>query len=467
MAIPHQEKILHNLAEFLTSEQVSVNETIKELHGRDESYHAMQLPDIVVFPETAEQVSKIMKLSQQYAIPIVPFGLGSSLEGHVIPEQGGITVDFSLMNKVLHVDAEDFLVTVQPGVTRTQLNKELKKHGLFFSVDPGADATLGGMAATNASGTTSVKYGVMRDQVRDLEVVMADGTIIHTGNKAAKSSSGLHLNGLFVGSEGTLGCFTEMTLKVYGIPEFVTAARASFPSVKDAVEAVVSILQAGIPIARVELVDEQSMRQVNEYNDTAYLEKPTLFLEFHGNEAGLKQDVEFMEEIVQGHACEEIAFETDTAARNQLWEARHTLAYAYIHGYPGKKMMVTDVCLPISELANAVGHARENLEALGLPGGIVGHVGDGNFHALIMMNMEDPDEVARAQEFNGRIVEYALERGGTCTGEHGVGLGKQKYQQQEHGAALEVMEKIKRALDPNNLLNPGKNIKVETKETIK
>ena len=467
MAILHQETILQNLAEFLTSEQISVNETIKELHGKDESYHAMQLPDIVVFPETTEQVSHIMKLSQQYAIPIVPFGLGSSLEGHVIPEQGGITVDFSLMNKVLNVDAEDFLVTVQPGVTRTQLNKELKKHGLFFTVDPGADATLGGMAATNASGTTSVKYGVMRDQVRDLEVVMADGTIIHTGNKAAKSSSGLHLNGLFVGSEGTLGCFTEMTLKVYGIPEFVTAARASFPSVKDAVEAVVSILQAGIPIARVELVDEQSMTQVNEYNDTAYLEKPTLFLEFHGNEAGLKQDVEFMEDIVQGHACEEIAFETDTAARNQLWEARHTLAYAYIHGYPGKKMMVTDVCLPISELAGAVGHARENLQALGLPGGIVGHVGDGNFHALIMMNMEDADEVARAQEFNGRIVEYALERGGTCTGEHGVGLGKQKYQQQEHGAALEVMEKIKRALDPNNLLNPGKNIKVETKETIK
>lgn len=467
MAILHQEKILQNLAEFLTSEQISVNETIKELHGKDESYHAMQLPDIVVFPETAEQVSSIMKLSQQYAIPIVPFGLGSSLEGHVIPEQGGITVDFSLMNKVLHVDAEDFLVTVQPGVTRTQLNKELKKHGLFFTVDPGADATLGGMAATNASGTTSVKYGVMRDQVRDLEVVMADGTIIHTGNKAAKSSSGLHLNGLFVGSEGTLGCFTEMTLKVYGIPEFITAARASFPSVKYAVEAVVSILQAGIPIARVELVDEQSMTQVNDYNDTAYLEKPTLFLEFHGNEAGLKQDVEFMEDIVQGHACEEIAFETDTAARNQLWEARHTLAYAYIHGYPGKKMMVTDVCLPISELAGAVGHARENLQALGLPGGIVGHVGDGNFHALIMMNMEDPEEVARAQEFNGRIVEYALERGGTCTGEHGVGLGKQKYQQQEHGAALEVMEKIKRALDPNNLLNPGKNIKVETKETIK
>ena len=466
MAMDNQGTVLQALGDHLKPEQISINETIKELHGKDESYHKMELPDIVVFPETTGQVSDIMKVSQQYRVPVVPFGLGSSLEGHVIPQSGGITVDFSLMNQVIDIDAEDFLVTVQPGVTRTQLNKELKKHGLFFTVDPGADATLGGMAATNASGTTSVKYGVMRDQVRDLEVVMADGTVIHTGNKAAKSSSGLHLNGLFVGSEGTLGCFTEMTLKVYGIPEFITAARASFASVKDAVEAVVSILQAGIPIARVELVDEQSMKQVNLYNETAYLEKPTLFLEFHGNEAGLKQDVEFMEEIVQGHACEEIAFETDTAARNLLWEARHTLAYAYIHGYPGKKLMVTDVCLPISELAGAVNHARENLQALGLPGGIVGHVGDGNFHALIMMDMNDEKEVAKAQEFNERIVVYALERGGTCTGEHGVGIGKQKYQKQEHGAALDVMEKIKAALDPLNLLNPGKNIQVDKKETI-
>ncbi|MBF6633054.1 MAG: FAD-binding protein [Planococcus sp. (in: Bacteria)] len=464
MAIDNQEKILESLKQHLTPEQISVNETVKELHGKDESYHKMELPDIVVFPENKEQVSEIMKISSQYQIPVIPFGLGSSLEGHVIPQRGGITIDFSLMNKVLEVFEEDFLVTVQPGVTRTQLNKELKKYGLFFTVDPGADATLGGMAATNASGTTSVKYGVMRDQVRDLEVVLADGTFIHTGNKAAKSSSGLHLNGLFVGSEGTLGCFTEMTLRVYGIPEHITAARASFPTVKDAVEAVVSILQAGIPIARVELVDEQSMVQVNKYNETAYTEGPTLFLEFHGNEAGLRQDVEFMQEIVQGHACIEVAFETDTAARNRLWEARHTLAYAYIHGHPGKKMMVTDVCLPISELAGAVSHARENLMALELPGGIVGHVGDGNFHALIMMDMDNPEEVAKAQEFNERIVLYALERGGTCTGEHGVGIGKKKYQQQEHGAALDVMAKIKAALDPNNLLNPGKNINIDHKE---
>lgn len=466
MAVDNLETIHQALREHLKEDQISVNETVRELHGRDESYHSMKLPDIVVFPETAAQVAAVMKVSKQFQMPVVPFGLGSSLEGHVIPQSGGITIDFSLMNKVLAVYEEDFLVKVQPGVTRTQLNKELKKYGLFFTVDPGADATLGGMVATNASGTTSVKYGVMRDQVRDLEVVLADGTIIHTGSMAAKSSSGLHLNGLFTGSEGTLGCFTEMTLRVYGIPEHITAARASFPSVKDAVEAVVSILQAGIPIARVELVDEQSVRQANLFSDTAYLEKPTLFMEFHGNEAGLKQDVEFMQEIVQGHGCEELAFETDTAGRNRLWEARHNLAYAYIHGYPGKKMMVTDVCLPISELAGAVGHARDNLLALGLPGGIVGHVGDGNFHALIMMDMNDPVEVAKAQEFNERIVLYALERGGTCTGEHGVGLGKQKYQEREHGAALAVMEKIKRALDPDNLLNPHKNIKTEAKEAI-
>ena len=407
-----------------------------------------------------------MKVSKSFQLPIIPFGLGSSLEGHVIPDNGGITIDFSLMNKVLEVLENDFLVKVQPGVTRTQLNKELKKYGLFFPVDPGADATLGGMVATNASGTTSVKYGVMRDQVRDLEVVLADGTIIHTGNKAAKSSSGLHLNGLFTGSEGTLGCFTELTLKVYGIPEHVTAARASFPSVNDAVEAVVSILQAGIPVARVELVDEISIRQVNLFSDTDYAEKPTLFLEFHGNEAGLKQDIEFMKEIVVEHQCQDIEFEMDNAGRNRLWEARHNLAYAFIHGHPGKKMMVTDVCLPISELAGAVADAREKVHSLEMTGGIVGHVGDGNFHVLLMIDMDDAAEVAKAELLNEQIVLYALERGGTCTGEHGVGIGKQKYQQQEHGDALLVMERIKNALDPDQLLNPNKLLKLKTKGAV-
>ncbi|WP_404323965.1 FAD-binding protein [Cytobacillus firmus] len=453
--------LLQALREFLTEQQVTENQTVRELHGRDESYHMESLPDLVVFPETAQQVSEIVKLANKYKVPIVPFGLGSSLEGHVIPYEHGITIDFSLMNKVLEVRENDFLVRVQPGVTRTQLNKELKKYGLFFSVDPGADATLGGMAATNASGTTSVKYGVMRDQVRDLEVVLADGSIIHTGNLAAKSSSGYHLNGLFVGSEGTLGCFTELTLRVYGIPEHVTAARASFPSLNDAVEAVVSILQAGVPIARVELVDEPSMKQVNLFSETNYNESPTLFLEFHGNEAGLKQDVAFTREIVEDHHCLDIEFETDNAARNRLWEARHNLAYAYIHGHPGKKMMVTDVCLPISELSGAISHAREAVDTLGLPGGIVGHVGDGNYHTLLMIDMSNPEEVAKAEKFNEQIVLYALERGGTCTGEHGVGVGKQKYQQKEHGLALQVMEKIKNALDPENLFNPNKILKTK------
>ncbi|MGM9955302.1 MAG: FAD-binding oxidoreductase, partial [Peribacillus sp.] len=442
------------LKEVLSESQVTENQTVRELHGRDESYHATSLPDIVVFPETTQQVSEVVKVASIHKVPVVPFGLGSSLEGHVIPYQHGITIDFSLMNKVLEVRGDDFLVKVQPGVTRSQLNKELKKYGLFFSVDPGADATLGGMAATNASGTTSVKYGVMRDQVRDLEVVLADGSIIHTGNLAAKSSSGYHLNGLFVGSEGTLGCFTELTLRVYGIPEHIMAARASFPSLNDAVEGVVSILQAGIPIARVELVDEPSMKQVNLHSETSYNEGPTLFLEFHGNEAGLKQDVAFTKEIVAEHNCLDIEFETDNAARNRLWEARHNLAYAYIHGHPGKKLMVTDVCLPISELSGAIHHARETVDSLGLTGGIVGHVGDGNYHILLMIDNENKEEVGRAKQLNEQIVLYALERNGTCTGEHGVGVGKQKYQKQEHGESLLVMEKIKKALDPDNLLNP-------------
>lgn len=453
--------IVNALKGVLAEEQITVNQTVRELHGRDESYHEESLPDLVVFPKTAVQVSEIVKLASKNQIPIIPFGLGSSLEGHVIPYEKGITIDFSLMNQILEVRENDFLVRVQPGVTRTQLNKELKKYGLFFSVDPGADATLGGMAATNASGTTSVKYGVMRDQVRDLEVVLADGSIIHTGNLAAKSSSGYHLNGLFIGSEGTLGCFTELTLRVYGIPEHVMAARASFPSLNDAVEAVVSILQAGVPIARVELVDEPSMKQVNLFSQTSYKESPTLFLEFHGNEAGLNQDVEFTREIVEDHHCLEIEFETDNTARTRLWEARHNLAYAYIHGFPGKKMMVTDVCLPISELSDAINHARRELDSLGLSGGIVGHVGDGNYHVLLMIDMNNLEEKERAEQFNERIVLYALERGGTCTGEHGVGIGKQKYQQREHGQALLVMEKIKQALDPDNLFNPNKILKIK------
>lgn len=455
------ETVVSTLKNFLEEDQVTINETIRELHSKDESYHEGQLPEVVVFPKSAEEVSKILKIANDFEIAVIPFGRGSSLEGHIIPVKKSITIDFSLMDQIIEVRPEDLLVRVQPGVTRTQLNKELKKYGLFFSVDPGADASLGGMAATNASGTTAVRYGVMRDQVRDLEVVLADGRIIHTGNLAAKSSSGYHLNGLFVGSEGTLGCFTELTLQVYGIPEFETAARAVFPTVKSAVDAVTSILQAGIPIARVELVDEQSIEQVNHYSETNYAIKPTLFLEFHGNEAGLAQDVEFTKEIMNDHGCSEIAFETDTAARHKLWDARHNLAYAFIHSYKGKKLMSTDVCVSITDLADAVLFARAELEKAGLPGGVVGHVGDGNFHALVMIDMNNAEEVEKAKQFNATLVEFGLQRNGTCTGEHGVGIGKMQYQEKEHGAALDVMKTIKLALDPKNIMNPGKLIDVK------
>ncbi|HLR03490.1 MAG TPA: FAD-linked oxidase C-terminal domain-containing protein [Virgibacillus sp.] len=453
--------LVSELQSILAPDRATENETILEGHSSDESYHTPHLPDVVVYPKTTEEVSGVVSFANEHQIPVVPFGLGSSLEGSVIPYNRGIIIDMSLMNKVIDVMAEDFLVKVQPGVTRIQLEKELKKYGLFFPVDPGADATLGGMASTNASGTTSVKYGIMRENVRDIEVVMPDGKIIHTGSLAAKSSSGYNLNGLFVGSEGTLGCFTELTLKVHGIPEEIMAGRASFQTTHEAVDAVIGILQAGIPVARVELVDEHAMKEINVYSETDYKEVSTLFLEFHGNAAGLKQDVAFTKEIVNDFNCEEFAFESDTKGRNQLWEARHNAAYAFIHGNPGKKQMVTDVCLPISEMAEAIKDAREAIDASGLVGGIVGHVGDGNYHILLMIDPDNADDIARADKVNERIVEYSLERGGTCTGEHGVGIGKQKYQRREHGPALDVMKQIKTALDPLDLFNPGKVIDID------
>jgi D-lactate dehydrogenase (cytochrome) len=456
MNIEVMNQLVEQLKSVIDAERVSQNPTVLEQHSKDESYHSPVLPDVVVFPKTKEEVANIMKLANQYEVPVVPFGIGSSLEGHVIPYDGGITIDFTLMNEIVEIRENDLLVKVQPGVTRTQLNKALKQYGLFFPVDPGADATLGGMAATGASGTTSVKYGVMRDQVQDLEVVLADGTIIHTGSLAVKSSSGYHLNGLFVGSEGTLGCFTELTLKVYGLPEYQMAARATFTTVEDAVNAVVAIRQIGIPVARVELVDTNSIGVVNQFEKTDFPECPTLFFEFHGNEAGLKEDVKLTEQILAEFNCQHFIHETENAKRNQLWRVRHNMAYAFIHTYRGRKFMSTDVALPISELAGAIKHGTNALKDVGIPGGIVGHVGDGNFHICLMIDVEDPDDIARANKLNQEIVSYALSRGGTCTGEHGVGIGKKKYQEKEHGPALEVMRKIKEALDPKGILNPKK-----------
>ncbi|MEK5389466.1 FAD-linked oxidase C-terminal domain-containing protein [Margalitia sp. FSL K6-0131] len=448
--------LLEELKKILPGDQVSINPTVLDQHSKDESYHTPHFPDVVVFPKNEEDVSRIMKFASEREIPVTPFGVGSSLEGHVIPYHGGISLDFQLMNQILEVRPEDFLVRIQPGVTRTQLNKELKKYGLFFPVDPGADATIGGMAATNASGTTSVRYGVMRDQVRDLKVVLADGSIIHTGSMTVKSSSGYSLSGLFVGSEGTLGAFVELTLRVYGIPEAITAARAVFPSIETAVSAVADIMSAGIQMARIELVDARSVQQVNLYNNTDFPVKPTLFMEFHGSEAGMRYDVEFAEKLAFDNQCEEFLFETDSKARNRLWEVRHNLAYAFVHKSPGKKMMVTDVVVPMSELGGAVHDARKAIDEIGLDGAVLGHVGDGNYHTIVMIDPNNKEELEKAKKLNAHLVHYAHSRGGSCTGEHGVGVGKAIYQQKEHGEALNVMKLIKNVLDPKGILNPGK-----------
>lgn len=444
------------IAKLLSKEQVSANETILKQHSKDESYHKPSQPDIVVFPKSAEDVSKVLTFAYDHEIPVVPFGLGTSLEGHAIPYFGGISIDFQLMNQVLEVSPDDFLVKVQPGITRSQLNKELKKHGLFFSVDPGADATIGGMAATNASGTTSVRYGIMRDQVREMEVVLADGKIIRAGGRSAKSSSGLHLPGLFVGSEGTLGVFTELSLRVYGIPEAVVAGRAIFPSLEKAVRTVFDILSAGIPVARIELLDELSVHQFNQFNKTEYEEKPTLFVEFHGSKEGIQYEVDFAETLAFDNDCLEFLFEKETKKRNDLWEARHNLAYAFVHHSPGKKLMVTDVCVPLSKLIDAILDARQEIDRSGLTAAILGHVGDGNYHVILTVDHLDSEEMDKAKKLNARLVERALELGGTCTGEHGVGVGKAMYQRREHGSAYHLMKAIKTVFDEKNILNPGK-----------
>jgi D-lactate dehydrogenase (cytochrome) len=450
--------LLIEMQKRTSEKRATQNETILLQHSRDESYHTPVSPDVVVYPSTVEEISSIMAYANEHKLPVTPFGAGSSLEGHCIPVNGGISLNFQEMNEVVEVLPEDFLVKVQPGVTRTQLNLALKKHGLFFPVDPGADATIGGMAATNASGTTSVKYGIMRDQVKNLQVVLADGKVINTGGLAAKSSAGYHLTSLFVGSEGTLGVFAEITLKVYGIPEAVLAARCTFQTVQAAVEAAGAVLSSGTGIARMELVDERSIVQVNKNSDTSYTEAPTLFLEFHGNPASVSYEASLTKELLESFGGLEWVEERDSKARAKLWEARHHLAYAFKHGYSGKSMMFTDVCLPLSQLSGAIVHARQVMDEIGIPGAVLGHIGDGNFHAILMYNPNDELEREKADKVNESIVEYALQKGGTCTGEHGIGIGKAKYLAIEHADTLPIMSGIKKQLDPNNILNPGKII---------
>ncbi len=450
--------MIKELTAFLSEEQVSVNPSIREQHSHDESYHTPVLPDVVVFAKSRSDVVKVMQVAVKHRVPVVPFAAGSSLEGHAIPIRGGISLDMMGMDKILEIRPDDFLVHVEPGVTREALNEALKKYGLFFPVDPGANASLGGMAATNASGTTTVRYGAMKENVRKLEVVLSSGEVIEVGSLAAKSSSGYHLTELFIGSEGTLGVITGLWLRVYGIPETMVAARATFPRLEDGVAATTAIMGTGIPVARMELVDPAAVRGVNFYKKTNYPEIPTVFFEFHGSRESLAQDIERVREMITEEGCTSFAIEHNEEERRRLWEARHVVAHAFLAQYPGKRQIVTDVCLPLSALPQAVENAHKLLEQLDLPGAIAGHVGDGNFHTILAIDPDNPDDMQKAEAFNEQIVLDAIHRGGTCTGEHGVGSGKLKYQRTEHGSSYRMMKSIKTMLDPFNILNPGKVI---------
>ena len=451
---------ISNLKDLL-GERLSTGESILEIHGRDEAYSEPALPDAVAFPETTEEVSAIMKICSRHAVPVVPFGIGTSLEGHVIPIHGGISVDTSRMNSILEIHESDLDAVVQPGVSRSQLNDELRATGLMFTVDPGADATLGGMAATRASGTNTVRYGTMRENVLALEVVLPDGTIIETGSRARKSSAGYDLTHLFVGSEGTLGIITKLTVRLFGQPDTILAATCSFETVDDAVNSVIMAVQMGIPMARIELLDEVQMKGMNIFNPDLNLpEKPHLFLEFHGSDAGVKEQVEMFESVGDEFGVSGFQWATKVEDRNRLWTVRHNAYYAGKSLRNGCEGLITDCCVPISALADCISRSKEMVAESGMIAPIVGHVGDGNFHLMILIDPNVPDELARAKTLASEVNKLALSFGGTVTGEHGVGTGKKRYMDEEHGAAYALMATLKRAVDPKNIMNPGKTVEV-------
>jgi D-lactate dehydrogenase (cytochrome) len=436
--------------------RVGDGDSVLDQHAADLSYHAARRPDAVVFPESTAEIAAVLEYAERARIPVVPFGAGTSLEGHVIPLQGGISLDLTRMNAILALRAEDLTATVQPGVTRSQLEAAAGPHGLWFPVDPGADATLGGMAATNASGTTSVRYGGMRAHVLALEVVLAGGRVVRTGTRAVKSSAGYNLTGLFVGSEGTLGVITELTLRLHPIPEDVVVARAAFPSVEAACRAAAAIIGAGVPVMRCELLDATTIAALNAYKGTAFPESPYLFVEFGGTQASVAGALETTRELAEDEGASAFESESDPTARARIWDARHNALHASLALAPGSKAMATDVAVPVSELADAIEHARSALDESGLLGGIVGHVGDGNFHVAFMLDPDDTSAIERAEALNGRLVDDALARGGTSTGEHGIGLGKLAYLEREHGDLLPLMRGIKDLLDPAGIMDPGK-----------
>jgi D-lactate dehydrogenase (cytochrome) len=437
-------------------QRVNDGESVLDQHAADLSYHPPHRPDVVVFPESAAEVAAVLAYAHENRVPVVPFGAGTSLEGHVIPLHGGISLDLTRMGAIVALRPEDLTVTVQPGVTRSQLEAAAGPHGLFFPVDPGADATLGGMAATNASGTTTVRYGGMRTHVLELEVVLADGRIVRTGTRAAKTSAGYSLSNLFVGSEGTLGVITELTLRLHPIPEHVVVARAAFPSVEAACRAAAAIIGVGVPVLRCELLDATTIGALNAFSGTSFPVAPYLFVEFGGSPAGVAGDLETTKELAEDEGATAFESESDPTARAQMWSARHNALMASLALAPGSRAMTTDVAVPVSELAAAIEHARDALDSSGLRGGIVGHVGDGNFHVAFLLDPDDAVSIAQADVLNRAVVEDALARGGTCTGEHGIGYGKLEYLALEHGDLLPIMRGIKDLLDPHGIMNPGK-----------
>ncbi|PJC22929.1 MAG: 2-hydroxy-acid oxidase [Comamonadaceae bacterium CG_4_9_14_0_8_um_filter_57_21] len=438
-------------------DQFSSALVVREQHGRDESAFTVPPPAAVVFAQSTQDVSDAVKLAAQYKVPVIPFGVGSSLEGHLLAVQGGISIDVSRMNQVVRIDAEDLTVTVQPGVTRKQLNEAVKSSGLFFPIDPGADATLGGMTATRASGTNAVRYGTMRENVLALEVVTASGEVIRTGTRAKKSSAGYDLTRLMVGSEGTLGIITEVTVKLYPLPEAVMAATCSFPSLADAVNTTMLIIQMGIPIARCELLDANTIRMVNKHSNLSLREGAMLLMEFHGSPASVKEQVEIVQDLAADQDGQTFEWASTPEERTRLWTARHNAYFAGIQSRPGCKAITTDTCVPISKLADAMLDSVSEAEQSGLTYFLVGHVGDGNFHMGYLIDPDSAAERDTAEQLNQQLVHRALALGGTCTGEHGVGLHKMGFLVEETGSgAVAMMRAIKRALDPDNILNPGK-----------
>src|SRR5918993_1462826 len=436
---------------------LSTTSAVREHHSRGESHHAAALPHAVVFPESTEAVQAVVLACAMHRCPIVPFGAGSSLEGHVNPIHGGVSIDMTRMNNVLRVSADDLDATVQAGVTRKQFDKHLRPTGLIFHLDPGADATLGGMAATRASGTTAVRYGTMRDAVLGLTVVVADGRIITTGGRARKSSSGYDLTKLFVGSEGTLGVITELTLRLHGRPEALAAATCHFENIENAVRTVITTIQLGIPVARIELLDDVQVNAVNNFSKLSYPVFPTLFFEFHGlSERDVSEQAEAVGEIAAENGGLAFARALTPEARAALWQARHDAYYAALAMRPGCRGWTTDACVPISRLADCIIETKADISASHLEAALVGHVGDGNFHMIFPVDPDNAADVAEAERLSTRLVERTLAMGGTCSGEHGVGLGKMKFLEREHGEALEVMRTIKAALDPLGIMNPGK-----------